>query len=371
MRTIRKLTTGLTLVEMLVVIGICAVLACLLVPFLLVVRENARCVVCANNLRGIGVAFNTITPTQNGYFTGCYYDVTPIEAGVWWVGMRDQWDRTDPLFQEQTASVFTCPSARGYVSALSSNGAAMPAGTPTSYAYNVEMPIIARNLSRVPQPIDRVIFCDGDAASVVGRWQHTMCWADQMIVRRHRGKANFLFLDGHVETRGDFRAEPFHGCPWGVIWPKGGATSTTSIEEASEIRGRSDWVLDAIVDVHPESNNVKNKGKKVQCTIRIPGPVTTSVNLDKVYLIGVANAPFSKPLEALWPMQAVLRDDGSIQCQLKFDRQALYEELAAGDFFGQAIPMKVVGEFMDGRPFEGVDENCVFDPPKQKGNSGK
>jgi len=360
----RKRPLGLTLVEMLVAIGICMVLAALLVPLVIVAREKARTVVCADNLRGIGVAFSTILPMQNGYFTGCYYDVTPVRDGVWWVGMRDPWDRPDPLFQDETAPVFMCPSARGYVRALSSTGE--PHNAPTTYMYNVEMPIIARNVARVPEPINRVIFCDGDPAAVVGEWQHTRSWPDRTIVPRHRGQANFLFLDGHVETRGAFDAQPFHGCPWGVTTPRRGPTA--GLDEAPEILGPSNWVLQALVDIHPESNNVKNRGNQVQCTIRIPGPVNTSIDLNTVYLIGAAGKPFRRPLQAEWPMHVQRLGNGALLCQAKFDRQDLYEELRAGNFFGKEVPMKVVGQFADGRPFEGVDENCVFEPPRQKGN---
>ena len=146
---------GLTMVEMLVVLGICGVMAALLVPVLLVSREKARPVVCSDNLRNVGVAFSTIMPVQEGYFTNGFYDVTALSAGEWWIGPRDQWDGNDPIVSEQGATSFLCPSARGSVNVVKVRRSGEVVQIPTSYAYNVEMPIIARNLSRVENPARR------------------------------------------------------------------------------------------------------------------------------------------------------------------------------------------------------------------------
>jgi prepilin-type processing-associated H-X9-DG protein len=348
------------MIEMIVVLAICAILAASLMPLLLKARGEARRVVCADNLSRIGIAVNTVLPNKSGYFTNGFYNVTNIQDGTWWVGLRNQWDDTDPMVQADIEGVYSCPSATGFVTLTGADGDGKRVEFATTYAQNVELPIIAANIARVPEPSTRVILYDGDAASVVGRWQHTLNWPEGTINRRHNKMANFLFLDGHVETNGTFRAEPFHGCPMGRTPFEGQGL----IEGASETSGPSSWVLLASVDIHPESNNVGNEGNTVQCKITIPAGYGGGwIDTSKLYLVGAAGNSFDTPLPAVEPISQDVNEDGNLICQCKFDRQLLYDELVAGNYFGKDVPMRVVGEFEDGRPFEGVDANCVFDPP--------
>ena len=360
-RTGRGDSRAFTLIEMIVVMAMCAILAGALIPFLLKARGEARRVVCADNLSRLGIAINTVLPNENGYFTNCYYNVTPVKDGTWWVGLRNQWDATDPLVQADFEGVYACPSASGYVTLTGAKRDGTRVDFATTYAQNIELPIIASNVTRVPEPSTRVILYDGDAASIVGQWQHTLNWPERTITPRHNGMANFLFLDGHVETNGSFRAEPFHGCPMG----RTPVTTQQMIEGKDDITGKSDWVLLASVNIHPESNNINNKGNGIQCKITIPtGFGGGLINASTVYVVGAAGQSFEHPLPAIEPMHQTLDADGGLIFQCKFDRQTFYATLKAHNFFGREVPMRVVGQFEDGRPFEGIDVNCVFDPPK-------
>jgi hypothetical protein len=89
-------------VELLVVIGIIAVLVALLLPALGKARKQAQEVKCAANLRSIGHALTMYTQ-QYGYYPGCIYGYGPTVV-VWPIRLRP--------FLGNERGVFNCP-ARG------------------------------------------------------------------------------------------------------------------------------------------------------------------------------------------------------------------------------------------------------------------
>lgn len=92
---------GFTLVELLVVLGIVAVLIALLMPALIGVRKKAQAVVCGSNLRSIGQAMLMYTQRYDQY-PACYvYHQTRVYA-IWPVRLRP--------FTGGEQGVFECPS---------------------------------------------------------------------------------------------------------------------------------------------------------------------------------------------------------------------------------------------------------------------
>src|SRR3954469_24484325 len=78
--------SGFTLTELLVVIGIIAVLMALLMPALSAAREQAKRASCANNLRQIGVAEFAYAADNQGYLTPCFQvnsDMHEAWPAVW------------------------------------------------------------------------------------------------------------------------------------------------------------------------------------------------------------------------------------------------------------------------------------------------
>lgn len=359
-------TLGLTMVELLVIMGVCAALAGLALPFLFRAREGARIQVCKSNLMNVGGAFHMIMMTRQGYFTNSFYDITPVGTDNWWVGLRNEGAGTDPLMQQPLSGSIQCPSARGYLPvACARDGAGTIVNdAPASYAYNVEMPIIASNLNRVPDRTNRALFYDGDPALLVGHWKHEDDWANETILPRHRGEANFLLLDGHVDTVGEFSAYRMHGCE---RFARPDEITVGPLAAAPEFAGLSTWVLQSdTLEIHQESMNVKSQGNFLQCTIRISGADGVPVDLSTVYMLGVVGHPFKEPVPATSPMKCVVKEDGRLLVQLKFDQQVVFDHLVAGNHFGKEVGMKVIGHLENGRPFEGVDPNCVFNPPKDE-----
>ena len=129
----RRIPRAFTLVELLVVIGIIAVLVSILLPTLGAAREQAREVQCLSNMRQWGMAFQMYAGQYNGQLAwksvgGGDGDTAADSVGKWdepglwfnclppFLGMQSYCDLNDPATGAvppgpSATTIFVCPSA--------------------------------------------------------------------------------------------------------------------------------------------------------------------------------------------------------------------------------------------------------------------
>ncbi len=249
---------GFTLVELLVTIAIIAILAALLIPGLAHAKNLAHAAVCRNNLRQMALSLQFYVDSNDGEYPPFAMRAAPrtavsgIPVGAWsWHKLLDKGWRGE----RQRNTIFNCPMSHEYVfppqeitrppgvpappvrpreerfiqyiynawgtGDYNQSGLGLGGRTDRSSVYDPTIVIVAESATKestVVNPADMVAFGDFMVRSgqrehdgepnnhefhlSPNRWQ-TCSYATphkkQKAFKRHRGKMNRSFVDGHVE----------------------------------------------------------------------------------------------------------------------------------------------------------------------------
>ena len=197
-------TYAFTLIELLTVIAIIGVLVGLALPVLGRVRAEARRVNCLSNLRQLGVALRTYTTDARG----CLPSPSDVfgDAACWFYAvdayLSGQHSSNTPSLAQKTAHIKQDPVWKGFDADSQAKWRtikmnrklACPTNNPNSTITSL------RGIFHIRSPATTPLLFDGtvektNSDAFKKRYDGWEVHAEL----RHRGGANILFVDGHVE----------------------------------------------------------------------------------------------------------------------------------------------------------------------------
>ncbi len=206
---------GFTLVELLVVIGIIALLISILLPALSKAKETAARTQCMSNLRQMGQALSMYTGDNRGYFPASAAAVA-FEDWIYWQSTRNQDDGRLVRYQGKkfNAAYYRCPSDAEYAVRV------------YKYSYSINYAITGYTDSApkhqpvkttgIVQPSTKILMLDESAQTIddgtwaADRYASTSTDPRNLLANRHdkraesvnnvnAGKGVVLFADLHSD----------------------------------------------------------------------------------------------------------------------------------------------------------------------------
>lgn len=234
-RAYQEYRNWFTLIELLVVITIIAILAGLLLPALGSVRDRARAMSCASNLKQLGLSWNMYSNDYNEYILpsrmpGSFKLGTTSSTRTWLLWNEYMaWSKQFGPVKEGKGVVEKWSSDYGYIPSLLICPKSKPANNysfsfvalQNSYAYNfflsnaeVSLPGYKTRIANYPGPLSKTLVMMDD-----WRFVNEISRASNYVVDRtlramdaphsfrpnigpygaHGRNANQLFMDGHVD----------------------------------------------------------------------------------------------------------------------------------------------------------------------------
>ncbi len=204
-KTERRILSGFTLIELMVVIGIIAVLASLLLPVLGKAKNKAMGIACANKVRQWGIAIRMHADSNQEKYPFDGTPGQPINKGknkaAWYnttakymssASLVEAYKFTNNIPIPGRSSIFLCPTPTNRIVR------ALPDFNKPLFHYGINGRLVtdrgqATTEDNVLRPVQTVLFTDnqeGRIPYVTGR-NH---------LARHSMNAKVAFIDGHVSN---------------------------------------------------------------------------------------------------------------------------------------------------------------------------
>ncbi len=185
-----------TLIELVLVVAVCAALAGLIIPSAIAVSNYARTVSCQSNLRQVGAAVIAYAGDHDDLLPAArnWGDDHPATSPAWFYRLPAYTAQRDVT---KANSIFQCPAFRWSGPRVFTNAA------PKSFKFNGRLDQDGRarhyRLGTFPAEHDLVLFVDGVAKETgMGQWGH--CPPQAVDASRHRNRVNVLAMDGHTTS---------------------------------------------------------------------------------------------------------------------------------------------------------------------------
>jgi prepilin-type processing-associated H-X9-DG protein/prepilin-type N-terminal cleavage/methylation domain-containing protein len=213
----RMKRAGFTLVELLVVIGIIALLISILLPALSKARNSAKTMACLSNLRQLGQATAMYVGENKQYLP---YPTTTLNEGALWFNALDRYLQAAEDHSERTGVAAGRNYKRWKQCEVydSFDGGKYTGGQDTTkeFARTFKMNAMLRHndpysqakITEVRQSSEVVLFGDGISLDLTGPidglaesgdfWMEVNNPSETSPALRHNGGANILFVDGHA-----------------------------------------------------------------------------------------------------------------------------------------------------------------------------